>query len=283
MFTMGCKPTNVFLSELMMVAGQSGCAFTHQRPTGSATPVDQPETIGLVLILASEENSLSVPEVRQTQGAAVRGMVQGFGQGLVQGLWCGLYFYVCSPALAVGGAVLGGGIGWSYEALTTEPSEAVSALNRVLVDLNVDEVVLNHLSSQARGQGYSLTSLPPQPGLASIDVSEYRPLAKRGIGTVLEVCRPTIELQKGVTRRRLVMSVNIRLIRTADGMVFGVSRLADDEGGTRTLAAWADHDAAAFREEISRAARRLAQQIVKEVGVERTLSPVRSSEVASTR
>lgn len=79
------------------------------------------------------------------------------------------------------------------------------------------------------------------------------------------------------------MSVNIRLIRTADGMVFGASRLTDDEGETMALAAWADHDAAAFREEVGQAGRRLAQQIVKEIGAERPSLPIRNSEVASTR
>ena len=68
-----------------------------------------------------------------------------------------------------------------------------------------------------------------------------------------------------------MMDARARLIRTSDGALLDERVITDGtmigahSNVARSLAAWADQNAQVFREEVTQAAQRLAQQVVKEL------------------
>ncbi len=96
------------------------------------------------------------------------------------------------------------------------------------------------------------------------------------MNTVVELSEVAVELRAadGAVNpfRRLFLTVWCRLIRTVDGAELDSRWITDERGGTGSVAEWTDQNAEMFREEITQAAQRLAQQVVKEI-FSNTLSP----------
>jgi len=89
------------------------------------------------------------------------------------------------------------------------------------------------------------------------------------MNTVVDLNEVTVELRapdKAISSfRRLVLTVRCRLIRTVDGAELDSRWITDERGGTGSVAEWADQGAVAFHGEITQAAQRLAEQVIKEL------------------
>ena len=277
------KGTTILIGVVLAaLIGQQGCAS--KRLPISETLLAEIPTIGLVLRPTDSAVELQIPG---------KGRLANAGRGAVAGSWIGAYgiysyygFIFCVPALATAGA-LGGAM---YGAVVAEPAseweQAESAFKVILSDLNVQQQVSNHLVESTRSQTlYRVIRVENQDPSSKDEKAPYHALASKGIDAVLEVTELAVHLRPSYTGlmavnplRTLVMTTRARLIRTSDGALLDDRVLTDhdlsaaDLSASRTLTTWADQNAQVFREEVTQAAQRLAEQVAKDL-FSNTLSP----------
>ena len=105
--------------------------------------------------------------------------------------------------------------------------------------------------------------------------TEYPALSGKDIDAVLELTELTVHLRPSEIvvnpHRILMMDARARLTRTSDGALLDERVITDstligtDSNVARSLATWAGQKAQVFREKVTQAAQRLAQQVVKEL------------------
>ena len=251
----------------LVLAGPFGCAHTPARPAPVADAVmAQLGTIGLVVQPTAQEAMFHAPD---TGMGANAGRGAGNGTMLLQGAGvCGFLFIVCIPGLAILGA-MGGAV---YGAAASEPAaqwrEAESTFRAILEEIAVADRIPAHLVPYAQQHGFEMRVIPrhiPQDHAAG---PPYAALAQEGIDTVLELSELRVSLAPAAfvvnPPRRLVASVRIRLIRTSDGVRLDDRTITYELAGTRSLNAWTEDHAQAFRKNVNDAAQRLAEQLIEE-------------------
>jgi hypothetical protein len=268
-----CRARNVIhLILLAGLIGAPGCAST--RPTIPEALLAETSTIGVVVRPTDPDVELQIPRkgwLSNTGRGAMSGSVIG---GL--GIYCYYAFFVCVPALATVGAI-GGAI---YGAVAAEPAseweQAESAFKEILPDLKIKQRVPDHVVDFARSQTpYRVIRVETEDPSSKDEKTEYRALASKGIDAVLELTELAVHLRpSGIVvnpPRILMMDARARLIRTSDGALLDDRVITDDtligadSNVARSLTTWADQNAQVFREEVTQAAQRLAQQVVKEL------------------
>jgi hypothetical protein len=268
-----CRARNVIhLILLAGLIGAPGCAFN--RPSIPETLMAETPTIGVVLRPTDPDVELQIPRkgwLSNTGRGAVRGSVIG---GL--GIYCGYGFFLCVPVLAPAGA-MGGAI---YGAVAAEPASewrhAESAFKGTLSDLKIQQRVSDHIVDFARSQTPSrVIRVESQDPSSQDEKAEYPALSGKGIDAVLELTELAVYLRpSGIVvnpPRILIMDARARLIRTSDGALLDERVITDgtligaDSNVARSLATWTDQNAQVFCAEVTQAAQRLAQQVVKEL------------------
>jgi len=261
--------------HLILLTGLIGApGYASNRHSIPETLITETPTIGLVLRPTDPDVELQIPRkgwLSITGRGALNGsVIGGFG------VQCGFGLFLCVPALATVG-IIGGAV---YGAVTAEPAseweQAESAFKGTLSDLNIQQRVPDHIVEFARSQApYRVIRVKSQDPSSKDKKPDYRALAGKGIDAVLELTELAVYLRPSRIvvnpPRILMMDARARLIRTSDCALLDERVITDgtligaDSNVARSLAAWTDQNAQVFREEVTQATQRLAQQVVKEL------------------
>lgn len=268
-----CRARNVInLTLLAALIGAPGCAS--KRPPIPETLMVETSTIGVVLRPTDQDVDLQIPGKGWLSNTG-RGAMSGSMIGQA-GILCNFGFFVCVPALATVGAI-GGAL---YGAVAAEPAseweQAESAFKAILHDLKIQQRIPDHVVDFAQSQTpYRVIRVETKDPSSKDEKTAYRALASKGIDAVLELTELAVHLRSNDIvvnpPRILTMDARARLIRTSDGALFDERVITDgtligaDSNVARTLATWTDQNAQAFCEEVTQAARRLAEQVVQEL------------------
>ena len=268
-----CRARNViYLILLAGLIGAPGCAFN--RPSIPETLRAETPTIGVVLRPTDPDVELQIPRkgwLSNTGRGAMRGSVIGG-----YGIYCNYGMVFCVPVLATVGALSGAIYGAVAAESASEWEQAESAFKEILPDLKIQQRVSDHVVDFARNQtAYRVIRVETEDPSSKDEKTEYRALASKDIDAVLELTELAVHLRpSGIVvnpPRILMMDARARLIRTSDGALLDERVITDgtligaDSNVARSLATWADQNAQVFREEVTQAAQRLAQQVVKEL------------------
>jgi hypothetical protein len=239
---------------------------------GQETLTARDGAIGVVVRPTAPAALLQIP-AKGLLANAGRGAAEGAGIGAMPGVLCGLYF-IPSCLVGMGGAAIGSVVGGIYGAAKAEPvsswEHAESAFHAALADLKVQDSIRDRVIENARDRihGPIILLTDQEFTVAELEHS-YPVLDSKGMNTIVELSVVTVELRAadvGVNPlRKLFLTVWCRLIRTVDGAEFNSRLIIDEMGGTRSAADWADQNAQVFRDEVTQAAQRLAQQVVNEL------------------
>jgi hypothetical protein len=240
----------------LFLVGFQGCAHTPPPSSRAESIQQQLGKIGVVVKLTGERKTLDTPRT---------GWVSNLGRGAALGTALGLLpCYGC--VLLAGPGAIGYGIygGWTSESESLW-KEARSAFETVLTDMSLEEVLLHHTIAYSRENGYDIDKLPAGAQRIAQDQSSDPSLPSDSIGAILEIRDPIVLLAPAQfvinPPRRLILSAQIRLIRTADDTVMDDRVVTEEFGTTRSLAEWTADDAKVFREDVRLGAHRLAATI----------------------
>jgi len=261
----------LFIGVLFLV-GFQGCAHTPPPSSRAESIQQQLGKIGVVVKLTGERKALDTPRT---------GWVSNLGRGAALGTALGLLpCYGC--VLLAGPGAIGFGI---YGAWTSESGslweEARSAFETALTDRPLEEVLLRHTITYSRENGYDIDKLPAGAQRTAQDQSSNPSSPSDSVGAILEIRDPLVLLAPAQFEinppRRLILSAQVRLIRTADDTVLDDRMVTEEFGTTRSLAEWTADDAKVFREDVRLGAHRLAatiseQEFILQRAPERTFS-----------
>ncbi|MBI3356211.1 MAG: hypothetical protein HY038_05475 [Nitrospirae bacterium] len=250
----------------------AGCAHTPSSPLPEAT---QPQLgkIGVVVKSAGEGNTLETPRTGWVSNLG-RGAAVGAGRGAVLGyigILCGYYMVVCVPGLALAGAIPGSIAGGLYGALKSESlsNEGERALDTALTDTAFEDVILSQTIASLRENGYEIDKLAAGTPRPAPDESSDPASPPDSVDTILEIRDLVVRLAPTEFAvnppRRVILSAQIRMIRTADDTVLDDRRVTVEPGTIRSLAEWTADDANNFREEVSLKAHRLGITISEQI------------------
>ena len=261
----------VLIIGLLILGGFQGCAHTPPSPLPESIQ-QQLGKIGLVVKLTGERKTLETPNT---------GWVSNLGRGAALGSLLGLApCYGC--VLLAGPGAIGYGI---YGVWTSESEslwkEAQSAFETALTDMTLNEMLLTDTITYSRENGYDIDKLPAGAQRTAQDQSSDPSSPSDSVGAILEIRDPIVLLVPAQfvinPPRRLILSAQIRLIRTADDTVLDDRIVTEEFGTTRSLAEWTADDAKVFREDVRLGAHRLAatiseQEFILQRAPERTFS-----------
>ncbi len=265
------------LTVLAVLIVQSGCALRRLPPPPPEAPRALFGTMGVVSARFVPEARLEGPTSGKGVGAA-KGAGLGAGHtmaGTLEGVVRSGHPYLAAAVLAVGIALtpIGALVGGIYGAVTAESLEKVraaeSALSNAFLELGTQESLRDRLLHAAGERGRHLPSLADSGPTSSDETVDYRSFAK-DVDTILEVSVTRIAFSgsTGINPPLgLTVGARIRLIRTADGIELYAlpgrhNYRLEYRSEPRKLNEWAVNDAQLFREELDRAYRSLAEQIV---------------------
>ena len=241
---------------LLFLVGFQGCAHTPPPSSRPDSIQQQLGKIGGVVKLTGERKTLETPST---------GRLSNLGRGAALGTLLGLApCYGC--VLLAGPGAIGYGIygGWTSESESLW-EEARSAFETVLTDMPLEEVLLRHTITYSQENGYDIDRLPAGAQRTAQDQSSDPSSPSDSVGAILEIRDPIVLLAPAQfvinPPRRLILSAQIRLIRTADDTVLDDRIVTEEFGTTRSLAEWTADDAKVFREDVRLGAHRLAATI----------------------
>jgi hypothetical protein len=265
----------VIVVVLAAMCGSWGCAIKEQRSRQSFShdTWDNLSTVGVSTVQYQPGSQLKSTTSGKGWGAAKGagyGLAVGAGPGLaiasiVQG--CGgareIGALVCGTILlgglgvAAAGGTVGALVGTVQGAVTAESASRVeaaeAALEAAMADLSVQTTLRDHVLQAARERS----------SLSFFAVDDGEPGA---VDAVVEVRVSAISLagQGSVNPpMTLLMAAPVRVFRTADGAQLYAETFEYKSLGARTFVEWAADDSRAFREEVDRGARSLADDIVR--------------------
>ena len=259
------KPLQIpCLAMVVLTVLLAGCAHS---PSSSLPESIQQQLgrVGVVVKSTGERKTLETPRTGRLSNLG-RGAALGSGLGLYAGTLClGGGAIVCSPVLAVAGAISGSIAGGLMSESGPLWKEAESAFETALTDLALNEMILTHTIAYSRENGYDIEKLPAGAQRTEQDQSSDPSSPSDSVGAILEIRDPIVLLAPARfvinPPRRLILSAQIRLIRTADDTVLDDRIVTEEFGTTHSLAEWTADDAKVFREEVSLGAHRLAVTI----------------------
>lgn len=211
----------------------------------------------------------------------VDGPAKGAGQGAARGALLGAAYTIGGGALAgpIGlvasafllpvGAVGGGIIGGVTAESATKVEERIAAVGRSLSPRRIQNDLVNRVASTGRQQTSGAFTVLAERSMVNLNGrAEYRSLVEDGTSTVLEISVAELSLRGGTAEvdpsLHLGMTVQTRLLRTADDAELYRNSLTYIGGQGRTLAEWLDR-VEFLRAEVDRAAEVVAEKIVDEV------------------
>lgn len=229
-------------------------------------------TTGVVVRPTAPDALLRIPAKGWLANAG-RGAAGGANIGAIPGVLCP-FLFMPSCLAGMGGAAIGSVVGSIYGAAKAEPvsswEHSESAFQAALADLEIQDNLRDRVIENARDRTHSPIILLTNQELTAAEIEHSYPvLESKGMNTVVDLSEVTVELRAADSAvnpsRKLILTVWCRLIRTVDGAELDSRLITDEMGGTRSVAEWADQNAQEFREEVTQASQRLAQQVVKEL------------------
>jgi hypothetical protein len=239
---------------------------------GQEAPTDRKGTIGVVLRPTAANALLQIPAKGWFANAG-RGAANGAAIGAIPGVLCPIGF-IPSCLAGMGGSAIGSMVGGIYGAAKAEQAssweQAESAFQVALTDLKIQEAIRDRVIQNARELTPNSITLLTNQDLTTAEIEHSYPVLDiRGISTVVDLSDVTVELRAAESavnpRRKLFLTGWCRLIRTVDGAELDSRLITDEMGGIRSVAEWTDQDAQTFRDEVTDASQRLAQQVVQEL------------------
>ena len=256
----------VCLSFILLI-GEWGCAHKAAPPSPLSESVQQQLShIGVVIRSTGEKKTIETPRTGRLSNLG-RGAGRGSLLGAV-GILCGPGAVVCIPVLAGVGAIGGSIVGAAGSESESMWRDAESTFGTALADMNFDEILLDHTIAYSRENGYDTYRFPSgtQGGDQAQPSSPALPADANSV--LLEIRDPIIALVPAEfvvnPPRRLVLSAQIRLIRSFDATVLDDRIVTEEFGLTRHLGEWTTDNAKPFREEASLGANRLAIAIIEQ-------------------
>ncbi len=273
---------------LAVMCGAWGCAVS-ARPTPPSLPDDvrsQLSTIGVSALRYPPDSKLQAATSGKGWGA-VHGAGYGLAVGVVPGLAIASTVQGCGGAreaaivcgsvilaglgVAVAGGTIGALVGSVHGAITAESASRVRAaeteLESAMVDLDVQATFRDSVLRAARDRStLSFVAVDdPEPGPGGKPAGESAS-STAGVDAVLEVRVSRIGLagQGSVNPPMiLVMTAPVRLVRAADNTELLAATFQYRSLSAYKFVEWALADSAAFREEVERGVRSLADDIVR--------------------
>jgi len=244
-----------------VIALQPGCA-TLEPPVPD---IRHQTSLGMTTVVASLQQPMisfegfsrgALEGAARTAGGTFLSCAQSMSGGGCAGAYCGavviVMLAICGIASAVGGAI---GAASSPSAESVQAAEA--GLYSALQGASIRESLRNEIAALFLANGTASALMPE-----AVFAQDYRPLAAKGIDTVIETT-----LTKAGTRGDgldspllLYMHANIRLIRTRDNAVM-TSTDYIHEGSRLKLSEWAQNDAARLLDELKTGYEALALHI----------------------
>ena len=187
------------------------------------------------------------------------------------GIACGEYFILCSPAMALAVGIPGSIAGGVYGALKSESlsTEDEHAFETALTDTAFEEVILRQTIDALREHGYKIDKLATGAQRPAPDPSSDPASPPDFVDAILEVREAHVLLATTEFAvnppRRVMLSAQIRVIRTMDNTVLDDREVTAEYGTIRSLAEWTADEANDFRDEVSLKAHRLGTTISERI------------------
>lgn len=257
------------LVEFLLLLGCQGWADT-PAPVASRSNSLSAEAgkIGAVVIVPKDPQTLEI--VRRGRASNFgRGATTGVEAGTTMGILCGPAAIVCVPGLGVVGWIVGGVYGiFSTESEYSAWQNSRHEFESVLTDMHLEEILLQHLLTYARDHGHALVQLPTTTQRYEQGPSSALSSPSDTIETILEIRDLHVLAGLDASSHRLTfnremrLSVQIRLIRNADGAVLDDRIIAIEGYGAYNFAGWTAKKAKRFRDDVTYNVTRLAERII---------------------
>ena len=279
----------VIVVVLAAMCGSWGCAVKAQRSPQSFShdAWDRVNTVGVSTVQYQPSSQL-----RSTTSGKGWGAAKGAGYGLAVGVAPGLAIassvrgcggareigaLVCGTIVAAGlgvavaGGTVGALVGTVHGAVIAESASRVraaeAALEAAMGDLSVQTTLRDHVLRAARERSsLSFVAVEDREPGSNVEPADEGTSATGGVDAVLDVRVSGIRLagQGSVNPpMTLLMTAPVTIFRKADGTVLYTETFEYKSLGAHKFVEWAADDGLAFREEVDRGARSLADDIVR--------------------
>ena len=267
LLTMGTmKPRQITcLAMVGLTVLLAGCAHS---PSSLLPEATQPPLgkIGVVVKSAGEGKTLEIPRTGRWsnlgRGAALWGRT-GAAAGAYSGIICGPYIILCAPVMALAVGIPGSIAGGLYGVLKSESlsTEGEHAFETALTDTAFEEVILRQTIAALREHDYEIDKLAVGAQRPAPDRSSEPASPPDSVDAILEIREAHVLLATTEFAvnppRRVMLSAQIRVIRTADNTVLVDRKVTEEYGTILSLAEWTKDEANNFREDVSLKAHRL--------------------------
>jgi hypothetical protein len=262
----------VLVCATAMLIGQYGCASPPVKSHFHVQSALSGERIGVVIQKKPGKMSLKTPEKEGVGSSISRGAAAGaeLGYDIAR-------FYQTFPLVSETiGTAVGSTVGAVYGAVVPSKDapkwyEAANTFRAILVEIDFEHLFTERLISFAKENGYALHMLKGQTSGNDIPF-DYRSFSREGINLVIELSefaielRPPDEVEKVIDpRRRFVISVRSRVLRTTDGTVLDDRIVSHGEMVFLTMDEWTLNKGALFRKEASIAPQGMADAVIMEL------------------
>lgn len=218
--------------------------------------------------MAVAARSTADKEILETSGTGRMsnvGRAAGLGASIggSAGIWCYYLVVICAPV----GAVVGSIGGAAYGAVVSEDwQEADKIFRTIAIELDLNRALPEHLVTFSRSHGYEIVHVPQLPPQDLLAPASPERVQSDDVTTLIEIQDLTVSLVPAEFMvnpfRRLVLSAHVQLIRTHDRAVIDDRVVTDTLGPALALDSWSANNASRFREEVTLASHRLAEDII---------------------
>jgi hypothetical protein len=238
-------------------------------PSVGPPPIKPPAGRIALVVQGGVKAEWDIPESSLSSSVG-RGAGIGAAEGFVAGVQiCNIAFFICSPVLAAGGAIIGSGVGAIAAESSSTWADTASAYTATIAGIDATTLLSAEMEGFARKHGYDLF-VPTGEALREFrGTPKQRKAAVADAAGILELDKISLDFEPVGTSvnppRRITPRVHVRLIRTDDNSLVLERDFSDDSGPTRSVEEWMADDAIKLREGLAGALPRLARFVVTEL------------------
>jgi len=268
------------VSLLVLLVIQPNCAHAPKHQTAPLLSEEQKAQLGTMgVVTANFQPEFTFREPMPKGQAAATGAMAGFAGCVLGGLYSG------NPLGAAAGVVISpvgalvGGVYGTIEGVTeSKKKETASALNEVVMDFKIQEMMRDRFLAVARDKTtYPFILLDEKGPTVPDDEVNYHPISDKGVDTVVEisVLRYGLWAEPGMNPPlSLFMTVTTKLKRVSDGVVVCNHTFRYEGLEKLKFTKWALDHGKPLRDGMDRSFESLSKEMVEKV-----FSPGKSSRV----